>query len=138
MLGRIDPDEWIGESLLPFAPLSVLIILYLSGQTLKLSELPKVGGAARFDGRPISVLNTENKYRTSTVCTRRHPRRLPADRPSTGLPAQVSETRFVAAPLLHPMRFDAGRNNLSMATLACQFTSGIPRPVRYGGGRFRR
>ncbi len=134
MLGRIDPDECFGESLLPFAPLSLLIILYLSGQTSELSELPKVGGAARFDVRPIRVLNTENKYRTSTVCTQRHP----ADRPSTGLPAQASETRLVAAPLLHPMRFDVGRNNLSMATLACQFTSGIPRPVRYGGGRFRR
>jgi len=45
--GRIDPDELFGELLLPFVSVSVALILYEGGLTLRRSELPKIGGAVR-------------------------------------------------------------------------------------------
>ncbi len=134
VLGWIDPDESFGELLLPFVSLPVALILDEGGRTLKRSELPKAGGVVRSDIRPISVLNAENRHRTSTICTRRPPWGLPGDRPSTAITVQANETRSVAALLLCRRRVDARGNNLSMAALTCQFISGIQRSDRYGGG----
>ena len=81
VLRWIDPDESFGELLLPFVPVSVALVPYEGGLTLKRSELPKAGGVVCSDIRPISVLNAENRHRTSAACTRRHPCGLPTDPP---------------------------------------------------------
>ena len=43
VLGYIDPDEMFGEILIPFISLSVAIILFEGGLTLKLSEFKNIG-----------------------------------------------------------------------------------------------
>lgn len=43
ILGFINPDELLGESLLPFVSLAVGIILFEGGLTLKLKDLPESG-----------------------------------------------------------------------------------------------
>ncbi|MDZ7737875.1 MAG: sodium:proton antiporter [Bacteroidales bacterium] len=43
VLGYIDPDEMFGEVLIPFISLSVAIILFEGGLTLKLSEFKNIG-----------------------------------------------------------------------------------------------
>ena len=43
----LDPDELFGEMLFPIISLSVAIILFEGGMTLKLHELRKIGGAVR-------------------------------------------------------------------------------------------
>ena len=45
VLGLLDPDALFGELLLPLVSLSVAIILFEGGLSLKFSELPKVGRA---------------------------------------------------------------------------------------------
>lgn len=43
----LNPNELFGEMLFPFISLSVAVILFEGGMTLKLSELRKIGGAVR-------------------------------------------------------------------------------------------
>jgi len=45
--GWLDPNALFGELLSPFVSLSVALILFEGGLTLKLSELPKIGGVVR-------------------------------------------------------------------------------------------
>ncbi len=45
--GWLKPDALFGELLAPFVSLSVALILFEGGLTLKLSELPKIGGLVR-------------------------------------------------------------------------------------------
>jgi NhaP-type Na+/H+ or K+/H+ antiporter len=45
--GWIDPDALFGDLLSPIVSLSVALILYEGGLTLKLSELPRIGGVVR-------------------------------------------------------------------------------------------
>ncbi len=45
--GWLQPDALFGEMLSPFVSLSVALILFEGGLTLKLNELPKIGGVVR-------------------------------------------------------------------------------------------
>lgn len=45
--GQLQPDALFGELLLPFVSVSVGLILYEEGLSLRLTELPKVGGVVR-------------------------------------------------------------------------------------------
>jgi len=117
VLGWIDPDESFGALLLPLASLSVSIILHEGGRTLKIFELPRVGGVVCSDIHSISVVNAENGHRTSPICTRRHPRPLPAEWPPAALAVLANNMHSAAALLLRPMRFDPGSKYLSTATL---------------------
>lgn len=45
--GFLNPDALFGETLFPLVSLSVALILYEGGLSLKLSDLPKVGGVVR-------------------------------------------------------------------------------------------
>ncbi len=45
--GWLDPDALFGELLFPIVSLSVALILYEGGLTLKVSELPDVGAVVR-------------------------------------------------------------------------------------------
>ncbi|MCB8942163.1 MAG: sodium:proton antiporter [Ardenticatenaceae bacterium] len=42
--GLVDPDHLLGELLFPIVSISVAIIMFEGGLTLRLSELPKIGG----------------------------------------------------------------------------------------------
>lgn len=46
--GFLNPDELIGDILLPIVSLAVALILFEGGLSLKLKELPKIGGALLF------------------------------------------------------------------------------------------
>ena len=46
--GFLKPDELIGDILLPVVSLAVAIILFEGGLSLKINELPKIGGALLF------------------------------------------------------------------------------------------
>ncbi|MDT8306574.1 MAG: sodium:proton antiporter [Anaerolineae bacterium] len=52
VLGLVDPDRLLGEVLFPVVSLSVAIILFEGGLTLRLDELPEIGGVL---ARLISV-----------------------------------------------------------------------------------
>lgn len=45
--GRLDPDALFGDLLFPFVSISVAVILYEGGLTLRLADLPKVGSVVR-------------------------------------------------------------------------------------------
>ena len=45
--GFVDPNDLLGDLLLPFVSLSVALILYEGGLTLRLEELGAVGGVVR-------------------------------------------------------------------------------------------
>lgn len=47
ILGLINPDELVGEALMPLVSLAVAMILYEGGLTLRISELKAVGGMVR-------------------------------------------------------------------------------------------
>ncbi len=47
LTGLLDPDDLFGASLLPLVSISVALILYEGGLSLRLSDLPKVGGVVR-------------------------------------------------------------------------------------------
>lgn len=47
ILGLINPDELVGDALMPLVSLAVAMILYEGGLTLKISEIKAVGGMVR-------------------------------------------------------------------------------------------
>jgi len=47
VLGWIDPDVLFGDLLLPLVSISVALILYEGGLSLRLAELPRIGGVVR-------------------------------------------------------------------------------------------
>jgi NhaP-type Na+/H+ or K+/H+ antiporter len=48
MLGYLQPDELFGEVLIPFVSISVAVILFEGGMTLKISEFKKIGTVVIF------------------------------------------------------------------------------------------